>query len=405
MAAVESIAAKIIEILARHDYALKLEATIDGAKIEFENGPNEIIDDCWEEFYALGNSILPMLLKREISISELPAILTVWGIDSFGVLLGDVGEYKFLNAACMDLDPSNFSWDPFNSALRSYFSLDKIANIETKFEFDLAVSSFTDSVETYSTASYLPIDDDIAFALMAQMNALKSSIFASYEKINNLDSAISKIRPYENGNIFAQTPLHYEGSSFGLEAEIAEWIQKQISTELFADDDFLFDENDQEVNENLESLKNAWLQKPEVELSEIQDHVWKIVAANLPGEFSHVGRELEFVVHCLYQLHERVIDEDGGSFERSDYPIERYRVVLLRTGERREYNADLDKCFLALQILVGADSLGTDAANIESEIEWLRLKEKDNPLLGVSKEELEILESTYLASLEKKRGD
>jgi hypothetical protein len=60
---------------------------------------------------------------------------------------------------------------------------------------------------------------------------------------------------------------------------------------------------------------------------------------------------------------------------------------------------------LALQILVGANSLGTDISNIESEIDWLRLKEKDNPLLGVDRKELEILESNYLARIKKIEGN
>ena len=405
MESIEVITYKIREILTKYDRALKAEATVDGDNIEFEYGPSEIVDDCWEEFYEIGNSILPRLLNREIAISDLPAIFTLWGIDNLGIMLADVGEYKYLHAACLDLEPSNFSWDPLNSALRSYFSLDKIAKIETRFEFDFAVASFTDSIETYSTVANMPIEDDRAFAFIAQMTALKNSIYASYQKLQNLDSAINKIRPYEQGNVFAPMPLRYEGSSFGLESDIAEWIHKHISTEFLFDDDSLFDENDQEVNVNLESLKNAWLQKPEVELSEVQDHVWKIVAANLPGEFSHGGGAVAFVVHCLYQLHKRVIKEDGGSFERSDNPIDRYRVVLLRTGERPEYNSELDKGFLALQILVGVDSLGTDIENIESEIDWLRLKEKDNPLLGVSRKELEVLESKYLSSIEKDKGN
>jgi len=405
MSRIEEITAEIVKILTKYDHALKAEAITDGDNIEFEYSPNEIVEECWEDFYSLGNSILPKLLSRDIAVSDIPAIFTLWGIDNFGRMLVSFGDYKYLQAACMDLDPSNFSWDPFNSALRSYFSLEKIANIKNKFEFDLAVTSFTDSIESYSAGASMPMEDARAFAFIAQMTALKSSIYASYKTIQNLFSAINQIRPYEQANTFTQVPLPYVGSSFGLESDIADWIHKQISAEFLFDEDLMFDVNDQGVNQNLELLKSAWLQKPVVELSEIEDHVWKIVAANLPGELSHEGKVVEFSVHCVYQLHERFIEKEGGNFEMSDNPIERYRVVLLRTGERPEYDSELDRCFLALQILVGANSLGTDISNIESEIDWLRLKEKDNPLLGVGRKELEILESSYLARVKKIGGN
>jgi hypothetical protein len=405
MAPIDDIKADIVKILTKYDRALKVEASIDGDNIEFEYSPNEIVEECWEDFYSLGNSILPKLLSRDIAVSDLPAIFTLWGIDNFGRMLVNFGDYKYLHAACMDLDPSNFSWDPFHSALRSYFSLEKIANIKNKFEFDLAVTSFTDSIETYSAVASMPMEDARAFAFIAQMTALKSSIYASYKTIQKLFSAINQIRPYEQANTFTQVSLPYVGSSFGLEPDIADWIHKQISTEFLFDEDLMFDVNDQLVNQNLELLKSAWLQKPVVELSEIEDHVWKIVAANLPAELSHDGQVVEFAVHCVYQLHERLIQKEGSNFEVSDNPIERYRVVLLRTGERPEYDSELDRCFLALQILVGANSLGTDVSNIESEIDWLRLKEKDNPLLGVGRKELEILESSYLARIKKIGGN
>ena len=399
---IDELAREMKIILEKYNLELKEVATIDEGEIEFEDGPNDILDECWEEFHAIANSVLPDLLTGAVKVSELPEILTLWGLDKFSESLTNLGEYKYLEAASKDLNPSNFSWDPFNFAIRKHFSLERIATIQNRTEFKIALHAFVDSVETYSSEADLPLEDARAFAIIAQMNLLKRSIFASYASIQDLDRAINEISPFEQGNAFSFVPLQFEGSSYGLESDMAQWIHTQISTEFLFGDDFSFDDNDQEVNLNLDSLKYAWLQKPEVELSEKQDHVWKIVAANLPAEITHEGSVVEFSVHCLYQLHLRSIEEDGGSFESIDNPVERYRVVLLHTGERSEYDSELDKCFLALQILVGAESLGTDIENIESEIDWLRLKEKDNPLLGATRKELEQFESIYLSSIEKK---
>ncbi len=68
MAPIEDIKAEIAKILTKYDRALKVEASIDGDNIEFEYSPNEIVEECWEDFYSLGNSILPKLLSRDIAV-------------------------------------------------------------------------------------------------------------------------------------------------------------------------------------------------------------------------------------------------------------------------------------------------------------------------------------------------
>ena len=76
--------------------------------------------------------------------------------------------------------------------------------------------------------------------------------------------------------------------------------------------------------------------------------------------------------------------------------MDKYKLTLYRTGERHEYDSEMDKNLLALQTLIVQENINVPIENIESEIDWLRLGEKSYPLLGLSEDELDALSKIYL---------
>lgn len=73
-----------------------------------------------------------------------------------------------------------------------------------------------------------------------------------------------------------------------------------------------------------------------------------------------------------------------------------FKISLIRTGEHHEYDFEMDRALLALQLLIFIDSSKTPLEKVEAEISWLRLNETSYPLLGLTLEEIEALADRFI---------
>jgi hypothetical protein len=177
----------------------------------------------------------------------------------------------------------------------------------------------------------------------------------------------------------------FEGSSAGLENNFLEWLKSEIDLDLlFIENDEVGLANSGVNNQNLKCIQDTWLLNHLAENSST-DSDWQIIDANAESEIEFESEIVPVKFHALSQM------ADDSKYKRdldSSSNRDLFKISLFRTGERSEYDPDLDRSELAFQCLVLMDSSKINYEDIECEINWIRLGERDYPLQEISEREL-----------------
>jgi hypothetical protein len=160
---------------------------------------------------------------------------------------------------------------------------------------------------------------------------------------------------------------------------------------LLMDDDI--DGEDGEFDPNLDLLKERWLERGFAEKTSYEGFLWEPIVVNETVDIELEEKPIYVVLNQLSQItQDRILIPESAEPQTMD----KYKLTLYRTGERHEYDSEMDKNLLALQTLIVLENLNVALENIESEIDWIRLGEKSFPLLGLSEDELDSLSKIYL---------
>jgi hypothetical protein len=275
-------------------------------------------------------------------------------------------------------------WYPLYDALRLFFTVEQIGLIQSESEYQFALSGihhieseFFDYMEEIDLQVFIP-----------QAEALIASKFSGEKDRDDLLAMIARF----DGSAYIYTPpeIVFEGSSGGLEAPFTEWLNAFMVTPLFDDE---FDGEGSSLEFNLQSLIERWNRRPLQERSPYGDKIWHIIAINTPVQFNYEEKLITFEIHKISQLADPDIGLDPAI---PTNPEIHYKITLFRTGERHEYDADMDRSLLAVQVIIASENLKCPVKEIEADIDWLRLDERDYPLVGLSEEELHSISHQYL---------
>ena len=389
----DSLEQRIFALFERLENDLKETVVMDGESIEyFDDAATDYFVNTKFEIVDLISESLPKIIGAKSDLNVLPAIALCADIYDLAKILSQNTErfpLAFEYAESRTLD--DFNWQPIYDALRDYFDEDVIALISSKYEFDLARTAFMEILEIAENFYSYGEFEDFRF----NVNALKECSLAEDEDLEALDQLLEILEPPEPYmHTYQPTVKVYSGSTGGLEPRFIEWLEKHHKSQaLFDDDDFDFDAPPQEDDPDWDNLLRAWLESDSQPQTAFENYFWIPIDTRAPIDYDFDEKTIFFEIHQLSKI---IRDPNNSHLSHLPESLEHYKVIMYRTGERHEYNSEMDRSLLALQIIIFHESSEVPIENIEAEVHWIRLEEKAYPLVGLTRDELEEISQTYL---------
>ena len=379
---------QIFEILRKCETRIKELAIANDNYVEYyEDEASEFLDLCQSELKDLLLTKVPELLPNPSEINDLSQLARASDIFEFCEALSPhEKEFPNLFDYAETFDDTLISWEPLHSAIREFFTMARITEIANQSEAELALIGF-DQLNKIDQDLYANLDKD---ELLEKLELLRKSTYLSYEDVVTINELVETV---EAMNIpYIPVVKNFEGSSGGLEPIFIEWIEKMFKIPLLLMDDDI-DGEDGELDPNLELLKERWLERGFAEKTSYEGFIWEPIAVNSIVDIELEEKPIYVVLNQLSQItQDRILIPESAEPQT----MEKYKLTLYRTGERHEYDSEMDKNLLALQTLIVQENIKVPIENIESEIDWLRLGEKSYPLLGLSEDELDARSKIYL---------
>lgn len=378
---------QVLKILSEFEILFESAVLDDEEYFEaYSEGAIEVLADCKDCLTDYFLTLIPNQDFRQERLNDFSPLIKARNIYEFqdALKMQDI-EIPLLTGFVNTLEDSSLAWEPLFAAIRVYYNLSRIEKISTRSEFLTALAGYSNLEDM--NYDFLP-------RLDAELQALRNCQLARFSEITKIDDLIGQYRP--SNHIYRAPVVKFEGSSGGLESELAEWIAKMnLSNTLFDDEDFdLLDENVTESGANLEALKSNWLEKDSRNSTMYDGFSWQVIDANASVDLE-LGEHSTFVtIHVLSQIRSNGRQNHPDGIIEKDY----FKISLLRTGVREEYDSAMDISLLALQILMFQESSNIAFENIEGEIAWIRLKENDYPLVGLDGNSIQETSRLFLDS-------
>ena len=379
---------QLFEILRKCEISIKDLAVANDNYVDYyEDEASDSLDLCQREIHEALLRIIPELLSSATGVDSLPELARASDIFEFcDALSPHEKEFPHLFDFAETFDDTLISWEPLHSAIRDFFTTSRITEIASPSEVELALIGF-EQISKIDEDFTSNLDKD---ALQEQLELLRKSTHLAYEQVVTVNELIQTVQEMNIPHV----PIvkEFEGSSGGLEPIFLEWIEKTFKIPLLLMDDDM-DELEDEPDPNLELLKERWLERGFAEKTSYEGFIWEPIAVNATVDIELEEKPVYVVLNQLSQItQDRILIPESAEPQTMD----KYKLTLYRTGERHEYDSEMDKNLLALQTLIVQENLNVPIENIESEIDWIRLGEKSYPLLGLSEDELDSLSKIYL---------
>ncbi len=389
----EKLEIEILTLLDKLEIDVKDAAVMDGENLEyFEDAATDFFYTC-------------MIAIKDLILLEIPSIIEEKKLlDGYSLLVASIDIYELqegleeqenrfplLKEFADSRERDDFTWQPLYLALREYFTEDRIAAISSEFEYNLAFEAFT-AIKEISSDYYHPAE---YVSELASMKKLQECEFADEEDIAELQE-ISEYFDEANFTYTPPAPQTFKGSTGGLEPRFIEWLEKHFKADTIFDDiDFdLFDDkpiSDDEADFDL--LLTYWLEGESIPRTSFDNYLWVPTDFRAPIDYEYEEMPIFFEIHQLSQI---IRDPSNSRISHLPESMEHYKIIMYRTGERHEYNSEMDRSLLALQVLILHRSAEIPVEKIEAEVHWVRLKEFAYPLVGLGADELEQLSQVYL---------
>lgn len=334
--------------------------------------------------------IIPNLIATETPWESIPSYISSHNADLLEEFLEKNSErFPRLSEYIVGLDHNHIGWQPLLTALRRYFTDKAEIQTLTPYEHELAIRAFNELLQ-------LPADS-IRGGYFTQFTAIVEALInhpATRDAYKESLQQIISIAEAQAADRSTNRAPEFTTSTGGLEPQIVEWIQNYISGEdLFDDDDFDFDLDESEESINLEALKSNWLSHHIYNPTSFDNYVWVPIDANADLDYMDGDKQILVTIHLLSQIMQ---DPSRPALEGQPPQMDYFKISLIRTGEHHEYDFEMDRALLALQLLIFIDSSKTPLEKVEAEISWLRLNETSYPLLGLTLEEIEALADRFI---------
>jgi hypothetical protein len=382
---------EIFALFASLEKDLKDTVVMDGTSIEyFDDSATDYFINTKFEIVDLISAALPGIIVQESELTVLPNVAICSDIYDLAKILSSQRDkfplaYEFAEAQTLE----DFNWQPVYDSLRDYFDEDQIALISSEYEFKLAYSAF---IKILEIAEYFCSNGEFQ-DFRFNVEALKASDFASPADVEALEKLLEILVP-TGPTITTPTIKTYKGSTGGLEPRFIEWLERHHKSQsLFDDEDFDFDAPLPEEDGDWDNLLTAWLETDSQPQSAFENYYWIPIDVRAPIDYEFEEKTVFFEIHQLSQI---IRDPNNSRLAHLPENLEHYKIIMYRTGERHEYNSEMDRSLLALQVILFHESSEVPTENIEAEVHWIRLEEKAYPLLGLSRPELEEISQTYL---------
>jgi hypothetical protein len=372
---------------------LQETVVMDGTSIEyFDDSATDYFVNTKFEIVDLISAALPRIIEAKSDLAVLPAIALCADVYALAKILSQNKErfpLAFEYAESRTLD--DFNWQPIYDALRNYFDEDVIALISSKYEFDLARTAYMEILEIAENFYSYGEFEDFRF----NVNALKECSLAEDEDLEALDRLLEILEPPEPYmHTYQPTVKVYSGSTGGLEPRFIEWLEKHHKSQtLFEEEDLDFSAPLPEEDGDWDNVLRAWLETDSQPQSAFENYYWIPIDVRAPIDYEFEEKAIFFEIHQLSQI---IRDPNNSHLSHLPESLQHYKIIMYRTGERHEYNSEMDRSLLALQVILFHESSEVPVENIEAEVHWIRLEEKAYPLLGLSRDELEEISQTYL---------
>jgi hypothetical protein len=383
-----------VEVILKRYESIATERAIfeDGELSYYEDEIDEDLVECYSEFVALAESVIPSLRSGKYKYEDLHVTLRVNSISEFAEYMSSQdANYPMLNGYIETLQ--DWLWAPLHESLRKVFTLEVVHGISTKIEFDLAWRGYCETLELYSIYTQF-IDDVIeAVSVIAHLKLLGMADPSQEQDMSFVEEKLQRIiRDY--------VPPRKSGfteNSAGLEDEISKWISEITTTSQVLDLEDAFNPILDDKDSNIEALRQAWV-KADAEISAVVGNkFWQLSDSNIETGFrterKFLGKKKNKIyIHTLYQLNEIVVGQSGESFNK---PLDKWKICLLRTGLRHDYLPNEGNGLIAAQLLTASKVLESSLDNFSAEINWLRLGERETVLEGISRVEAEALATGF----------
>lgn len=379
---------QIFAILRKCEGSIKeLAVKNDNYTDYYEDEASEFLDLCQSELKDLLITKIPDLLPNPADIEALSQLARASDIFEFcEALSAHEKEFPHLFDFAETFDDTLISWEPLHSAIREFFTSARITEIANQSEAKLALIGF-EQLNKIDQDLYAYLNKD---ELLEKLELLRKSTHLSYEEVVTVNELIETVQAMNTPYI--PVVKNFEGSSGGLEPVFVEWVERTFKIPLLLMDDDI-DGDDHELDPNLELLKERWLERGFAEKTSYEGFIWEPIAVNSTVDIDLGEKSIYVVLNQLSQItQDRILIPESAEPQT----MNKYKLTLYRTGERHEYDSEMDKNLLALQTLIVEENLHVGVENIESEIDWIRLGEKSYPLLGLSEDELDALSKIYL---------
>ena len=383
-----------VEVILKRYESIATERAIfeDGELSYYEDEIDEDLVECYSEFVALAESVVPSLRSGKYKYEDLHVTLRVNSISEFAEYMSSQdANYPMLNGYIETLQ--DWLWAPLHESLRKVFTLEVVHGISTKIEFDLSWRGYCETLELYSIYTQF-IDDVIeAVSVIAHLKLLGMADPSQEQDMSFVEEKLQRIiRDY--------VPPRKSGfteNSAGLEDEISKWISEITTTSQVLDLEDAFNPILDDKDSNIEALRQAWF-KVDAEISAVVGNkFWQLSDSNIETGFrterKFLGKKKNKIyIHTLYQLNEIVVGPSGESFNK---PLDKWKICLLRTGLRHDYLPNESNGLIAAQLLTASKVLESSLDNFSAEINWLRLGERETVLEGISRVEAEALAAGF----------
>ncbi len=383
----QNIDRKLLEIL--QDFEGKFASSIsqDEDNVEiFDDFTVEILDDCADLFTDFFVTLMPQILSRDLDIDEFSQLAKAANIHEFSVALTEhQSRYPSIVMFVDTLDSSMCAWEPLYGAIRLFFDEKRISQITNRNEFLLAAKGYFNIEGVHY--DYQPL-------MRKELIELRKCMFARLSEIEMISGLINQ--GSQTNQVYRAPLVAFEGSTGGLENELVQWIANiNDGSSLFDDEDFeSLSDQEASPDPNMEALKSYWLEKESRNSTMFDGFVWQVIDANATVDLDLGDRSSFLTIHVLSQIRASWQQNPGIDEIEKDY----YKISLLRTGLREEYDSAMDKSLLALQVLMFHENTNIAVEKIEGEIAWIRLKENDYPLVGLDAQAIQAESRLFLDS-------
>ena len=363
----------------------------DGELSYYKDEIDEDLFECYKEFLALTESVIPALRSGKYKYEDLALALRVKTIYEFADYISSENEnFPMLDGYVETLQ--DWIWTPLHDSLRKVFTLEEVQDVSTKPEFDLAWLGYCEGLELYS----IYVDIEEATKAASVISHLQSLNMANPSQIQQMSEILDKLQGIID-NFVPPRSGGFTESSAGLEDEISAWIHEVTTTPQLISLDEIMDANFVDENPNIEPLKAGWLKLDGEIVKVAENRFWELLDSNIETGFRTDRKILgkkknKIYIHTLYQLQEIVSGESDESYNR---PLDKWKICLLRTGSRDEYLPNEGNGLLAAQLLTASKVLETSIDNFSAEVLWLRLGQRDSVLEGISRVEAEALAKAH----------